>query len=176
MRKFAILSAALAIVAVSFYGCDDSPTALHGEGETLSPSFARGGGAVTQTTQEFSVIDFWQLIPCASDYVHFEGTLHSVSHVTINGNHVTLKRHTQPQKMKGYSSSSGDTYQGTGVTQSTETFRAAGFPYVYTYVNIYRMIGQGSGNNYLIHALEHVTVNSNGQVSTEIDNYSVECK
>ncbi|MBI4420235.1 MAG: hypothetical protein HY560_05360, partial [Gemmatimonadetes bacterium] len=45
-----------------------------------------------------------------------------------------------------------------------------------TYVNNFRIIGEGSGNNLLVHATSHITVNANGELTAVVDNFSVECR
>jgi hypothetical protein len=69
----------------------------------------------------------------------------------------------------------GDKYQGTGVTQS-HTNDHAGLAFETTFVNNFRIIGQESGNNLLVHATVHVTVNANGDMTANVLNTSVECQ
>ena len=45
-----------------------------------------------------------------------------------------------------------------------------------TFVNNFRIIGQGPGNNFLLHEDFHITVNANGDVITSHDNFSADCK
>ena len=45
-----------------------------------------------------------------------------------------------------------------------------------TFINNFRIIGQGPGNNYLVHQTVHLTVNANGVVTASVSNSSVECK
>lgn len=117
-------------------------------------------------------------IPCALDglgeVVVLEGTLHFVTGITEDANgglHVTTS--AQPQRLQGVGLTSGDRYNGTGITR--EQFNTSGLPFETTYVNNYRVIGQRDGNNYLVHTNTHLTINANGEVTTEIDNSSVEC-
>jgi len=76
----------------------------------------------------------------------------------------------------GYGQITGDKYQGTGVTRSNVSFWTADYPYHLTYVNNFRMIGAGPGNNFTVHEVTHVTVNANGDVTSQIDTYSADCK
>jgi hypothetical protein len=67
----------------------------------------------------------------------------------------------------------GDRYAATGETQ--DTFNAhAGVEY--TFVNNFKIIGQGPGNNFLVHETYHYTFNANGELTVELDNFSVECR
>src|SRR6266567_741998 len=42
--------------------------------------------------------------------------------------------------------------------------------------NNVRIIGQGPGNNLLVHENAHITINANGTVTVFHDNFSVDCK
>jgi hypothetical protein len=84
-----------------------------------------------------------------------------------------LKRHWNPQGVSGVGRETGDLYQGTGVTQFQ---RNATVGEEYTFVNVLNIIGQGSGNNSLLHETEHWTINANGELTTWVENYSSECQ
>jgi hypothetical protein len=43
-------------------------------------------------------------------------------------------------------------------------------------VNNFRIIGQGTGNNFLVHETFHITVNADGTMTASVDNFSVDCK
>jgi hypothetical protein len=45
-----------------------------------------------------------------------------------------------------------------------------------TFVNNFRIIGQGPGNNFVLHENFHLTINANGEVTTVHDNFSADCK
>jgi hypothetical protein len=135
--------------------------------------------ANAETIQNIFVpIDLIVFIPCANggvgELVEVTGRLHIVLNLTFdNAGGVHVKEHFQPQGISGTGSTTGDKYQGTGVTQ--DEFNAkVGFEF--TSVNNFRMIGQGSGNNLLVHETSHFTVNSNGTVTAIFDKFSVDCK
>jgi hypothetical protein len=134
--------------------------------------------ATTFTSNEREPLEVFVFVPCANgnagEFVLLSGTLHVLSHVTIDGQdgfHVT--QHFQPQGVSGLGLVSGDKYQGTGVTRNHLNAKAGE---VSTFVNNFRIIGQGRGNNLLVHAVFHVTVTPNGDIATVIDNFSVECR
>jgi len=121
---------------------------------------------------------FTVFVPCAAggagELVVFTGQLHVLFEVTVNnGGGFHIKEHFQPQGLSGVGLTTGDKYQATGVTQE-EINLAAGEEE--TFINNFRMIGQGPGNNFLIHETFHITINANGDVTTVQDNFSVECK
>jgi len=117
-------------------------------------------------------------VPCADggagELVVLEGDLHVLLTITENANHLSIKNHSQPQGVSGTGLTTGDKYQGTGVTQ--DHFSANRGAETFTFVNNFRVIGQGPGNNFLVHQVFHVTINANGEVTGTVDNFSVECK
>ncbi|MCU7549908.1 hypothetical protein OCK74_12320 [Chitinophagaceae bacterium LB-8] len=131
--------------------------------------------AIAFTTNEFIDVSIEVPIPCAGDLVTLEGTLHLQMHVTINGNNIIVKEHFQPQGITGIGIS-GKKYQATGVTQDIFKGSLQNEQVSFTSINNFRIIGQGPGNNYLVHQTIHTTINANGEVTSEVDNSSVECK
>jgi hypothetical protein len=135
--------------------------------------------AVTQNVKV--PLDTTVFVPCANggagEEVHLTGELHMLATLTEDGaGGMHIKWHSQPQGVSGVGLITGDKYRGTGVTQEETNIRPGGFPYEDTFVNNFRIIGQGKGNNYLVHQVLHVTINANGEITAEVDNYSVECK
>jgi hypothetical protein len=117
-------------------------------------------------------------VPCANEgageVVELSGDLHDLFSYTIDSNGgVHLDVHDNPQGVSGTGLTTGDRYRATGVTRfnlnSTDTMEV-------TLVNNFRVIGQGPGNNLLVHDNLHVTVNANGELTASHDNFRVECK
>jgi hypothetical protein len=116
------------------------------------------------------------LIPCVPEVVVLTGELHTLitQEVDSDGG-IHIKTHFQPQGLSGVGMVTGDKYQGTGVTQ--EHINDHSSPaFEDTFVNNFRIIGQGPGNNLLVHTTFHVTVDANGVVTANVVNTSVECK
>jgi hypothetical protein len=135
-------------------------------------------GAEVVTNERIDFTGFTVFVPCANggagELVTFEGPLHVLIAVTLDkagGFH--LKEHSQPQGLTGVGADTGDKYQGTGVTQDTFNGKVGE---TFTFVNNFRMIGQGPGNNFLVHETLHATVNANGVATVVHDNLSVECR
>ena len=117
-------------------------------------------------------------VPCAAgglgEDVYLSGTLHLLFRTTFDnqgGYHSTF--HYQPQGISGVGLLTGDRYQATGETQGTDNGRVG---YESTFVNNFKIIGQGSGNNFLIHENIHYTITANGEITAFVDNFSVECR
>lgn len=119
-------------------------------------------------------------IPCAAggagELVDLTGPLHTLMTFTINGNNVSGFFHFQPQGISGTGETTGDKYQGTGVTQESFKTSLQNGQANMTFVNNFRIIGQGAGNNFLVHETLHITINADGNVTVFHDNFSVECK
>jgi hypothetical protein len=125
-------------------------------------------------------IDLPVFIPCAAggagELVDLSGPLHTLITFTINGNNVSGKTHFQPQGISGTGETTGDKYQATGVTQESFTGSFQNGQFSDTFVNNFRIIGQGPGNNFLVHETFHITVNANGTLTVFHDNFSADCK
>jgi len=81
----------------------------------------------------------------------------------------------QPQGVGGVGETTGDRYRGTGATQHQLNGKV-GLEHTYTYVNNFRVIGEGSGNSYLVHETYHITILANGTVIAYVNNFRVECR
>ena len=117
-------------------------------------------------------------VPCAAggmgEEVVLRGTLHLLFRTTIdNRGGFHSKFHAQPQGLSGVGLTTGDRYRGTGVTQDKFNGRVGS---TFTFVNNFNIIGQGPGNNAMIHQNFHVTVNARGQVTAVVDNFRATCR
>jgi hypothetical protein len=123
---------------------------------------------------------FTVFIPCANngagEDVILNGDLHVLITFTINGNNFSGKDHFQPQGLSGFGTVTGDKYQGTGVTQDQFKGSFQNGQSEQSFINNFRMIGQGPGNNFLVHENFHLTFNANGDVTAVHDNFSIDCK
>jgi hypothetical protein len=119
-------------------------------------------------------------VPCANggagELVGLNGPLHTLITFNINGNNFSGKTHFQPQGISGVGQDTGNKYQGAGVTQDHFKGSFNNGQFNETFVNNFRIIGQGPGNNFLVHENFHLTINANGEVTTAHDNFNAECK
>ena len=149
---------------------------------SLMVLFSMGGasaaaGTFTETNK--IPLNMGVFVSCAAggagELVSLSGDLLILSHLTVDSaGGVLYESVFNPQGVSGIGQTSGDKYQGTGVTRTTEYFGR--LPFQYTTVNNFRIIGQGTGNNFSIHENFHVTVNANGEVTATVDNFSADCK
>ena len=166
---------ALAVIALGTASCSEAPPQA-----LTAPGILTPARAETETINERFPIALLVFVPCADEgageLVLLEGTLHSLFHITINGNNFKIKIHDQPQGISGTGLTTGDKYQATGVTQQTFGGSFVNGQFSDTFVNNFRIIGQGPGNNFLLHENLHITLNANGELTAGRDNFSVECK
>lgn len=137
-----------------------------------------GAAASTFTVSQSFPIDLFVYVSCANggsgEFVELTGSLHDLFSVTFNSRGgFTFKYLDNPQGITGSGLTTGAKYQGTGETGGSLTGRVGSEE---TYVNNFKMIGQGPGNNYLVHENYHVTVNANGTLTTYIDNFNITCQ
>ena len=143
----------------------------------VAASSSRSAPADTLTVSTIFPINLIVFVPCANgglgEDVLLTGNLHDLFHITINDNSLHVKVHDQPQGISGTGLVTGDKYQATGVTQ--DEFNTS-FGAEETFINNFRIIGQGNGNNFLVHDNFHVTINANGTVTALHDNVTIDCK
>ena len=128
-------------------------------------------------TKEINLTVF---IPCADggagETVDLTGPLHTLITFTINGSTVSGFFQFQPQGITGTGETTGAKYQATGVTQESFKNSLQNGQANETFVNNFRIIGQGPGNNFLVHETLHFTINADGAVTVSHDNFSADCK
>jgi hypothetical protein len=158
--------------ALSSLGCQGEATGPAGGG---SPSFS----AETSTQIVERVIAVTKFVPCANgglgENVSASGNFHDVFHVTLDGSggaHVVIVHN--PQGVSGTGLITGDKYQGVGTFLQDASNVKVGEEN--TSVANMRLIGQGPGNDLLIHTDFHFTVLASGEVTSFHDNVSIECK
>jgi hypothetical protein len=119
-------------------------------------------------------------IPCADggagEVVDLNGPLHTLISFTINGNNASGYFHFQPQGITGTGETTGLKYQATGITQESFKSSLQNGQANFTFVNNFRIIGQGPGNNFLVHETMHLTINADGTLTVSFDNLTVDCK
>jgi hypothetical protein len=91
-----------------------------------------------------------------------------------SGGNVTIGFHFNSQGTTGAGLTSGATYHATGVTQGTTTIKAKG-GISDTFVNSFKIIGEGSAPNFLQTDVFHLTVNANGDVTATVEKSMIRC-
>ena len=127
------------------------------------PTFAQGPGFVDE-------IDFIEWVPCANngagEPVHLTGRLHNVFTDNI--------AQVNPQGVEGVGLITGDMYRGTGMFHETSVHTDGAWSF--SYIDNYRIIGTGTNNDLILHGTFHFTVNAKGDITSYVDEFSVECR
>ena len=168
-------------LAVTLSACAESPIAPAAPARALAdaPTFAT---AATVTSSHLSLaFKASRWIACANEgqgeSVALSGAIDLDTHVTDDGNGgVHVSAHVRPDHVTGIGDASGLTYRGTGGTGEHEFTATDGSPSVYSFVNNFRIIGPGKGNNILVHYTIHQTLNANGDLMADVDISSSECR
>jgi len=135
---------------------------------------AAQAGVLTNTTVSYAYSGF---VPCANGGAGelVTGTIeaHILETSTSNGkvdvSHLTWDAHGS---LTG--SITGDTYRLGGVTHSVDVEHLASDRYTLTYINRYRLIAPGPGNNLVVRETAHVTADGDN-VIVDHDEFSIEC-
>ena len=107
--------------------------------------------------------------------IHLSGTLLAQFRFTeTSGGNVAVGFHFNPQGITGVGLTSGATYHATGETQGTTTIKAKG-GISDTFVNNFKIIGEGSAQNFLQTDVIHLTVNANGVVTATVEKSMIRC-
>ena len=167
-----------ALFVINFISC--SKEAIVVSGNQPNRNIAVTNAALIFGSNEKIEIDLPVFISCANggagEDVLLTGTLHVTTSTTINDNMVRTRFQFQPQGISGTGSITGDKYQGTGVSEGTVEGSLINEQLVVNDVNNFRIIGQGNGNNFLIHDNFHIAINANGVLTVVIDNFTADCK
>ena len=163
-------------IAVGIAACAESPSPVAPRLLDQTPTLSADVSA-TQTTLPFSAT-IW--IGCANggagEIVALSGELEFSSTEVVGADGGTRERRMmRPSGVVGVGATSGLTYRGTGMSFLSEGVASEGSS-VYTYVNNFRIIGQGPGNNLLMHGVVHQTTDADGNVTAEVNLSSASCK
>ena len=137
--------------------------------------------ASTTTIKESFSIVVTEFVPCANggagEFVSVSGTLRRQTHLVVNDNRVIAKFHMQMHETTGQGLITGDVYRFVRVTPSGQNFainRDGSF--AFTAVNVFKFIGPGPNNNLLLRQNFHTQVNANGEVTSNVENITADCK
>jgi len=177
-KAFAVIFASVNILCIT--ACTKESGVVSGNNIQRQTSSVQSNAAAAFTASSKFDIVLSINIPCANggngEDVTLTGTLHDLYHITINGNNFNVKQHDNPQGITGIGTVTGAKYQGTGETQQQFGGSFVNGHYEGTLTNNFRMIGQGPGNNFLVHETFHVTINANGTVTALLDHLTADCK
>ena len=158
--------------AMSSLGCQSEAT---GPASGGGPSFS----AETSTQVVERVIAGTKFVPCANgglgEDVFLSGDIHIVVHVTLDGHGgAHFDEIHNPQGVSGFGLTTGAQYRGVGGSPLDASNVRVGEEH--TSVRNLMIIGQGPGNNLVLHATFHITILADGRVTSFHDNLSLVCR
>jgi hypothetical protein len=130
------------------------------------------------TTNEVTPFSTTEWVECANggagEMVTLSGSVHYLVAVTYDGNGgYHIKMQANPAGVSGTGDITGDKYRMTGVYQ-TERNGTVGMQNTIT--QTFMVVGQGKGNNFVLHEVDHFTVLPDGTVIIDHETISTECK
>jgi hypothetical protein len=143
-----------------------------------NPLPANGQSANASSVSNIS-IDSVQFVPCANggagELVALHYTIKLVFHASDDpsgGVHVTIELNSQGGG--GVGLTTGDSYHQvqTGMTHIVTTITEVAES---TFVATFRLVGQGNRNDLVWHSSTHLTINSNGEVTSSFLYFSGDC-
>ena len=130
------------------------------------------------TANEQLSIAYAGYVPCANGGAGelLTGTIdvHDLASETVNGNNVAW-RFTFERRGELVGRVTGDTYRLAGVEHGAYTQSLDSEHSTLTYVNRYRLIGPGPGNNLVVSETAHVTIDGDENVVVQRDDFAVDC-
>jgi hypothetical protein len=138
-----------------------------------TPALAAAETLTVNTTQTLGSVQFYS---CAGEYIALSGDYHALFHVTFDptgGTHVVGAHNSQG--IRGVGLQSGTLFRAAdGDRRTTNIFGAPGFET--TYVDAFRLIGQGESPDLLVYVTMHVTFAPDQGFTAQVSNVSSECR
>lgn len=130
-------------------------------------------------TNETASVGYAGFVPCANggagEILAGRIEVHNLVTSTVNGNNVSWQFLFQPQGGSMVGAITGDTYRVAGVTHGVYNESLDTDHYTLTYVNTFKLIGPGPGNNLLVREIAHVTIDGNEDLVVRHDDLSIDC-
>jgi hypothetical protein len=145
---------------------------------TAASTAAAADPALTETDVEMvHPVMVFTSNPCTDEPVVLQGHLFLRTHLTVNATHVTISEQTNTQGVTGVNpitgvkhvSSDVDTFTAT-IQKSTSTTGHQSF--------LFSRSGESASvpDDFYLHYLIHFSTNAAGTVTTDITNFSMECR
>lgn len=155
VRMFIVLALALALSAVA-----------------TIPTFAEADTATEIFTEPYNAI----ITACNGEEVQLSGELLFIFHTNRDAQdalHTTIT--LVPNQVVGVGAETGTKYRAVGGDRENYYNLDGEAPITYTNTDMYNLVSQGGTDNLQIKYTFHVTVNANGELSTEVDHFSAMC-
>jgi hypothetical protein len=143
----------------------------------LGVSSAAGASTSPQIVRE-DVVGMVFENPCTGERITItDGTLQVLVEVkgdSAGGLHIVV--HGNAQGVVATGETTGDMYRLAGDFWTEQNIAGGGFPVVVQLVEVHDVLSQGSGENFIVHLLSHLTINADDVVTASVDSVSAECR
>jgi len=178
--EFKLLSTCfLALFAmVLLFSCSKNIAEIPGQDNPELSAVNQSSPAQVSNSLESAPFERTFFVPCANggagEDVSLTGTINIVDQVIFNDHGFTLTYHTNPHAVTGVGLSTGDTFTASGGSQGTITGSFENEQFTGFYTEQLRIVGQNS--TFIVNYKFHVTITSDGNVSTSISEETVDCR
>ena len=139
---------------------------------TVFPAYAQGISFHDREIVPFETF----VIACNGEEVFLSGELLLISHTTIDAHGAFHSEFTLvPRHVRGVGSLSGTQYKAVGGHRSHFNEDSDFAPFNFTNTDMFNLVSQGGSDNLQGKFTIHVTVNANGEVTAEVENFSEKC-
>ena len=130
------------------------------------------------TANQHLSIAYAGYVPCANGGSGelLTGTIevHDLASETVNGNHAAWQFLFE-RRGELVGSITGDTYRLAGVEHGAYTQSLGSEHSTLTYVNRYRLVAPGTGNDLIVRESAHITLDAGENVVVQRDDFTVDC-
>jgi hypothetical protein len=177
MSKMKLQRMPLLLAAASLVACSESPMAPGG-----FSAVPEGFEAITEVTTQNVGFGGSIWVSCANggagESVSLSGELRMKTQTfeSKKTGEVLVRLQSQPSDVDGVGSVTGASYHGAGVAIEAEHRSPSSEAYNYHFIHNFLIIGQGPGNNILVHTNVHQTLNANGEAVSSVNLDKAECQ
>ncbi len=163
---------------VLLFSCSKNLDEMSGQDNLAVSAFNQSSAAKSSGSVESVPYERTLFVSCANagagEDVELTGTINIVDQIIRNDHGFTLTYHTNPQAVTGVGLSTGDKFTASGGSEGTITGAFENEQYTGYYVEQLRIIGQNS--SFIVNYKFHITITSDGKISTSISEEKVECR
>jgi hypothetical protein len=174
MKTISCLMMLAAVTGLLVLSCGETPNPLQvpltQENGASSPAKAEPINSKVTESFPFEYFD-----ECTGEYVLFDVKVTTTEHYCIDGNGGFHGHFLQQWHCTGVGETSGIEYVGPQ-TDHGDSYEGSNGDFIGTYTENWVIISRGKADNLRGHVLSHITINANGEVTTEILKMTFECK
>ncbi len=172
----------LVLISVLIYSCtkSDQLTSSESPAEEVATTIEGEPGAHTYNSQQTSLLEENQWVPCANngigEFVHLNGYVHFDNTTVVNDRHYTVVTNININDVSGIGLTTGDRYVASGGGQQLYSGSMTNGQSIASGTTKFKFTGSGPGNNLTVEFKAQVMVNANGEVSNQLLEIKNSCK